>query len=277
MHYVIFIPAATGYNAADQLESVGLGSLVDKYVGPASENCTLGEQEGRLIRFDDVSRPEHNATPGVDDKTWWWDHKRRYAIGYVAESPPCPEDLQRTHRFVDDPLLTSFPCRLQGEQIWLVPIARQVPREWSQCPETGMPTLAAKPAFAWYFDEARELLSQISGGQIVPDAMPAYCFDFAIRALALNYRICPEVAHAIHLFDQADAGRVIGAACEFSVEFEATLQWGVRASNPILDQKKNGQPSLDDRYLIHQRWKNGLSPSYAPALLDYLLLESSNG
>lgn len=244
MHYVIFIPNAEGYSAADQLESVGLSKLVDKYVGPASENCALGEQDGRLIRFDDVSRPERNATPGVDDKTWWWDHQRRYAIGWLAEAPPCPNDLQRNERYTDDPLLTSFPCRLQDEQVWLVPIARQLPRQWSQCPETGMPTLAPKPAFAWYWDAIQATLGLITSGTMTPDNVTVDCFNLAIRALAMNYRICPEVVYALGLFDEADAAKVIAGACELSVEFESRLQWGVRASNPLLDQKKTDARQL---------------------------------
>lgn len=241
MHYVIFIPDAEGYDAAGQLADVGLGKLVDKYVGPASENCTLGEHDGRLIRFDDVSRPDRNATPGVDDKTWWWDHKRTYAIGWLAEAPPCPNDLQRNERYTDDPLLTSFRCTLQDEQIWLVPVARQLPQDWMQCPETGRPILGPKHQYAWYFDEVRDMVARMASGEITPETVPVECFDLAIKALATNYRICPEVVFALRLFDRADAAKVVMAAAEFSVEFKAHTHWEVRMDNPILTQKKTGR------------------------------------
>lgn len=275
-HYVLFVPGEHGYNANDLLASLGLGDLADNIVGVAASNAHVAGQDGKLLRWDDSVRPERNASEGVDDKLWWWDFQKRYAIGWQEDAPTRPEDLQRNRRDTNDPMLTSFPVALQDGQVWFVPIARKLPRQWSQCPDTGQPTLSPKPPFAWYWDGITSMLARIQSGDIEPDNPPADCFDMAIRALSLNYRICREVVYALGLFDEADALKVIGAATEFSMEFTARLQWEVRAKNPIIDQKKNGVTPLDDRYLEHVAWKNGRNPGYAPALLDFML-EDCNG
>lgn len=245
MHYVIFIPNATGYSAQDQLAAVGLDTLCDTFVGPTSENAELGGVAGRLIRWDDHTRQGRNATPGVSDKTWWWDYQRRYAIGHVAEAPPTPDDLKRNDRYNDSPYLTSFPCTLKDEQVWLVPIARQLPSQWIQCPETGRPVIATVPRFAWYFDQMLAAVQAIGSGEATPENTPADYFELAVKALTLNYRICPEIVYALGLFGAEHAASVIGAACELSIEFNATTHWTVRADNPILAQKKTEQlPSV---------------------------------
>lgn len=237
MHYVLFAPGSHGYDAGAVLRSLGLDALIDTFVIVGAADATVNDEPGKLIRWDDPSRPERNATPGVEDKTWWWDRERRFAIGWCDESPPTPDDLQRNAQYTDAPLLTSYPCRLSDGNIWLVPIARLVPRQWSQGPN-GEPVLAPRGEYAWYFDAVRDVLAQCESGDINPDEPPAKCFLLAVRALGMAYRICPEVCYATGLFAPHHALTVLAAAAEHSLEFEARLQYEVRATNPILTQKK---------------------------------------
>lgn len=237
MHYVVFVPGQHGYSAAQILESVGLGPLVDSSINCGAEVANLDGLDGKLVRWDDSTRPQRNATSGVDDKVWWWDSQRRFAIGWHPDAPPTPDDLQRNTQYTDAPLLTSFPCMLADGNVWLVPIARLVPRQWSQSPD-GTPCLAPQSAYAWYFDAVREFMLSCETGEVNPDEPAADCFLLAVRALGMAYRICPEICYATGLFEPQHALTVLAAAAEHSLEFNARLEYDVRASNPILTQKK---------------------------------------
>lgn len=246
MHFVLFVPGEHGFDANALLASLGLSALIDPIIGASvcGTEYEVGGETGKMIRWDDPMRTDRNATAGVEDKTWWWDYQRRFAIGWLADAPPTPEDLQRMQHTNDCPMLTSYPCRLADGRVWLVPIARHLPRQWAQCRETGRPILEATPQFAWYWEEITDAFGRIESQEITLDNQPPELFGLAVRALALNYRLCPEVCYATGLLAQESAAAIIGAACEFSFEFDAQLTWNVRATNSILDQKKTDARSL---------------------------------
>lgn len=271
MHFVIFIPGADGYDACAHLRGVGLDSLIDDCLGPATQDATLAGQPGRLIVWRDDVRTDHNAREGVEGKEWWWDCQRRFAIGW--DELPTPDDLLRVPRYTVEPMMTSFPVTL-GEHVWQVPLARLLPRKWSQGAD-GRPVLETAKPFAWYFDAVAAMVQRIAGGEFSPDEPPADCFELAVRALALNYRLCPEVVYAMELIAAADAPKIIAAAAEHSLEFEATVHYDVRARTPLADPQN--QTVANERFRQHAGFRDGRDPDYAPTFADVALAGVGSG
>jgi len=235
-HYVVFLEHAEGYDAPGLLRKHGLGMLVDEVLGPSAADAELDGVKGKLITWHDDARPERNARDGVDGKAWWGGlHGVR--IGWDADNPPTPDDLMRNGRRHDAPQISSFPANLEDGNAWLVPIARQLPQRWTQN-DDGMPLLAPKSKFAWYWDEVTGMIERIRKGEFAHDRPPTACFELAVKCLALNYRICPEVIYATELLAAGDAVKVIAAACEISLDFTATVEYSVIAHSELVDQKK---------------------------------------
>lgn len=233
-HYVVFLEHAEGLNAAKLLRDRGLGMLVDEVLGPSAADAELDGVKGKLITWHDDARPERNSRDGVDGKAWWGG-LHGVQIGWDADNPPTPDDLMRNGRRHDAPQISSFPANLEDGNAWLVPIARLLPQKWTQS-EDGTPMLAPKAAFAWYWDEMQAMAR--SFGSFAPDDPPPECFELAVKALAMNYRICPEVIYATELLAAGDAPKIIAAACERSLDYTVSVNYSMRAHNETLDQKK---------------------------------------
>ena len=234
-HFVVFLKDAGGLNAEKLLKERGLGSLFDLVMSPSVADADL-DGKGKLITWRDDVRPERNGADGVEGKEWWHG-LHGVSIGWDADNPPTPECLMRNGRRADEPQISSFPVTLEDGNTWLVPIARLLPQAWTQGPD-GMPMLAPKSAFAWYWEQTTAMVRRIASGEFAPDNPPQECFELAVRALAMNYRICPEVIYATGLLAAGDAVKIIAAACEHSLDYTVSVNYAVRAQNELLDQKK---------------------------------------
>lgn len=230
MHYAIFIPRAEGYAPDKMLASVGLESLHDSFCCAGIADHELDEQSGKLLTWGCVPIPER----------WWWDGAKRFAVGF--DRVPSPDDLLRCGAGNKTPA-DSFPVVLQDDQEWYVPIARRLPQQWSQGPD-GRPTLATKPAFAWYWDGFVDALDRFENRGFAPDSPPADLFEFAVRALAMNYRICPEVVYATGLMGPTDVMKIIAAMGEHSHEFAVEHVYTVKSENALVTQKKTAKRRL---------------------------------
>lgn len=231
-HFVVHIKDATGYSAADQLGKAGLGSLVDDVLGPATEEAEVDGVPGRLIRWDDPFRTERNAAPGVEGKQWWTDIHGN-SIGWDADNPPTPIDLLRHRMYDNSPQLDSFPADLDDGNTWLVPLARRLPDAWTQ-DRDGRPRLAPKRQFAWYWDEVTQFIARMAAGEFAPDDPPEDAFWLAVRALSMNYRICPEVVYATGLLAACDPIKIIAAAGEHSLDYTMEIKYHVQKKTPHL-------------------------------------------
>ncbi len=87
-----------------------------------------------------------------------------------------------------------------------------------------------------------------------PAQVTAAAFDFASRAVAINYRCSRDVFAALS-FTTADIYSITAAACEF-------------------DQLASMSETASIRRGVYLRWRNNLAPSYAPAPLDLLTLQA---
>ena len=241
MHFVLYIPGGTGYDAEAHLAKVGLSSLHDSAIGALVSDVDEGPDGGRgvLLRWEHGLHSERNASHRTDDKTWWQDkHKNRFWIGWHAEAPPQPIDLQRNRSLEHNPELNSFPVRLEDGNTWWVPVARDLPKRYDQDPETGQQRLAEKTPFQKFWDATLDMRDRYRNGSLDRDFQLDGAFEFAVQALALNYRICAEVIYALGLFDQRDPLQIIMAAVEQSLTFERVVTVHERRGNLILEKKK---------------------------------------
>lgn len=241
MHYVVYIPAATGYDARGLLAAAGIGGLYDTALGVDVSDCDAGPDGGRgvLLRWEDRLNAERNATGRIDDKTWWQDQPaNRFWIGWHADAAPTPTDLQRNAALSDDPTLSSFPVALEDGRRWWVPIARDLPKRYVQDPDTGQQRLAPKTPFQQFWDDTIAMRERYTRGQLNRDMQIDGLFEYAVAALALNYRLTAEVVLALGLFDQSDPIKVLAAAIEISTRFKVTNVVEEYLSNPLIEKKK---------------------------------------
>ena len=110
----------------------------------------------------------------------------RYWLGFETEAPPKAAELSR--RFP----LVGQPVKL-GEEVWTVPIARELPQSLGVAADGTIAKLFDDPRYADYFDRAAEAFAALGalGGTVVYSAEQQ--FRFAAFALGFNYRVNADV------------------------------------------------------------------------------------
>lgn len=195
MHFLIFIPGPDDSNA---LAIVGLESLA---AGAVTETSVVGPKKltGTLFTWPS-GRTE---PPQFDPSEWSWipatgtaeRQPGRYWVGINKYSPPTPRDLWHSDAW------GGFKIELGDGQVWLVPNCGQLPHGMRLTGEM----LVRRPGYAEWRQEivgrARDWEQRFRDSAIknAKQATP-----FALQALALNYRITPEVAKHLGLFSDGD-------------------------------------------------------------------------
>jgi hypothetical protein len=245
MHYVLYIPDGLGYQAHDLLASAGLAALYDRAVDVLVSDVEDGPDKtpesggrGKLVRWHDKQHDDRNATPAIADKQWVKSEPDgRFWLGWHADHPPQPVDLQRNAALNDDPSLSSFPVVLNDGRRWWVPVARDLPKCYVQDPLTGQQMLAPQTPFRKFWDATLAMGQAWKDCETFDVELPGL-FDYAVDALALNYRLCREIVLLLRLFAANDPIDVLSAAVEKSSFFERRVTIVEHAGNLLLEKKK---------------------------------------
>lgn len=215
MHFLIFIPGAKG-QSPKLLEEAGLADLVAgceflDSVGPENSRGVLCAWRKPGAAVDFCFAPERQtwlpAVPTVEHEL----PAKRYWVGLSNEKPPRPAELARSYQSV------GRKVPLGDGQEWLFPEARELTRD-----------LILKDDGNWEFEiqrqhhafwvEAHEWLQRLAPQEGTSTFSYNALMGFLLRGLRLNYRILPEVASHLKLFNtenvRAPLFTVIGLASE---------------------------------------------------------------
>ena len=221
---LFFIPSDESRITIADVERVGLGALIEAASGVGlmlAEAPTSGPEEswGFFAWFDDGSLDAVPPSGPLDGSITWRravpDGARtagRFFLGVRANSPPGPRDLARGAQ------LTGYEVRLADGREWVVPIAQYLPKRQTLDPETGREVRAVRADHHAFFEAAlayHELI-QSHHGSSPRQLVAAVCeveggFDFAVAALAKNYRLTRDLVDMLGLLDDEALWWVIAA------------------------------------------------------------------
>jgi hypothetical protein len=132
-----------------------------------------------------------------------------YWIGYDPQAMPAPYELAWKNRF------DGYAITLGDGNEWVIPSAGMLPRVRRLNPE-GRLYFALSGAFDWYWSEAAQWFDVYANASLdaINLTLDGSCWDYAARALGINYRMPPELPLILSLFDTTNIIRVIGATIQ---------------------------------------------------------------
>lgn len=213
--YLIYLPDKRGARP-EHLADVGLGELLGGSEGNYSTleygDVLAGGPDGGaglVCRWFDAKHPQRSPRLGVFEGQHWTKFER-FWLG--RESAISPEDLARPSQY------DSTPVRLADGQVWLVPIARALPHTWG-VDEHGVFRRVIQTPFEQYFLDSQKYFDRVLAataeeGNVVQFGPFAECWEFACRALALNYLLAPPIVSWLGLIDDTCWMQLIGASFE---------------------------------------------------------------
>ena len=225
--FLLYFPNAIT-NDLTLFERCGIGSLLGD-AGPSWTECHGNGPDGGSGKF---AWWGDGLNPGLP-RDWkpYGEGDKRFYIGIDPNDKPKPEELARTKQH------EGSVVRLNDGNDWLIPIAKQLPRI------LGIGKPQVKAAYKPFFDAAFKALSEwivLENGEFVGWKLDLdEGFQFAVKALAQNYRICAEVADVLELISTDEILEVVRAATE-GMEAEAFME-ALKKNQPPPDT----QPSLD--------------------------------
>lgn len=202
---LFYFPKAKGGVVEKWFDEAGIGGLLrDDDAKPMQCDAHVltgpdGQTGGRLSFWDDPSDPKRTPKPAIEASQQTWlkapasDGREvgAYYVGYWNDKPPTPEDLLRTT------ITPSAEVKL-GRDKWLIPIAREMPQTYGLDADGRTTWAYEADEHQAYFDEAMRLHRDIqesldaSGGQTF-NRKDDELLPFVFQALAMNYRVTPEV------------------------------------------------------------------------------------
>lgn len=171
----------------------------------------------------DGGRPVMNLTycPRIQK---WTQIGQQLWIGVERDNPVTPDGISRLQRYV------SMTVMLADKQQWEIPVTARLPRTWGVGLD-GSFTRQVRPEFRDYCEMSEAVWNDIVLGKSedgervqIPRA-----WEYCCRALALNYRVSPEIVSYLGLIDDTVVGQVLGA----SVELDTIVE--------VADLKKNSE------------------------------------
>jgi len=207
MHHLIYIPREHIHGVAteEQLAAVG---LEDHAASAETRPCPTGPDGsgGTLYGWLRPGNPFHfNAA----EQTWFPAAaagalaKGRYWVGIYNASPPCETDLRRPYRF------GGRVVRLAGQD-WLIPTPTELPHD-AKLADDGTWRFVIQRRFHDYFLRTQELVDQTASEAGLALTL-LDMLQLSLEALGLNYRLPPELASHLSLFDQVTAAKTFSTA-----------------------------------------------------------------
>lgn len=237
--YSIYFPGATGANPS-HFDRVGLPGISDN--AQFADVLQHGPDNGRgLLATWQRGDPATDATLGVHAGLRWKEAKPdearglakgRFWIGIDSAKPVRPEDLERpkTER------INGHWRRLDDGNRWMIPAVPCLPHTMGLHPDTG--AFAARvgdehAAFAARaMSYAVEMFRALDALGPLLDVRPDMAqheglvvtiedaWSHACEALAINYRVTPEIVDALELLDKQAMLNVIMATFDYHAVVE---------------------------------------------------------
>lgn len=210
MHFQIFLPHQTEVAGAETLAAAGLAGLAENFDVRVSEGPEV--RKGALFAWLSPGQGQWGYRPV--DQEWIpaaadGDLERgRYWVGLWNDNLPQPKDLARTYQ------QPGVELELGDGHNWLIPRASELPRDIILLDDGSLKFEPQRQFHAFYVeaDRWKNVLAESD-----EETMAEYqdLWQFALRALAVNYRMTPEVASALGLFSTTNVQRpmyaVVGA------------------------------------------------------------------
>jgi hypothetical protein len=230
MHYQIYLPGVRG-EGSEAMRAAGLGGIVADANWVDVLNGGPDGGAGALASWGagDVAYlpTAYRWLPAFAREGL---AARRYWVGIRIDSPPRPSELEYKTS------LPGYPLELEDGQTWRLACAGMLPQVWRPDPEDGRPKLAIKQKYREFFDRScswfRQLRSLDAGALIA--AIDASWWDFIVEALAINYRIVPELVLDLGMISTQNAIPCLGAILDGPLirEVETLSQKKSPDSNP---------------------------------------------
>ena len=213
--YLIFIPGGDPHHQSrDLLAGVGLGGLCDDDpadmiscpVGPGGLGGVLLSWQTFIGAPRFAFLPESQDWQPINGGAWWF--------GRQKDCPITPPDVARRKQYV------GLPRVLRDGNEWQIPITASLPRTWG-LDRDGAFARTVAPEFREYCEMSARVFhalmasaDAINAGEAITFELPE-AWEYICRALALNYRLSPEIIAALGLIDDSNFVGVLVASTEF--------------------------------------------------------------
>jgi len=224
---VYYLPTGSVINKK-KITEAGLSYILPHGTGMPEYTTTQQGPDGKLgVIFAFQGKDKMNLNNLAQTVEWKQIPKSDAWFGIDKENPPGPKDLERAK------MKESYPVELSDGNIWLVPIIRNVDGS------TELEKRLEHDGDSWIevgvraehealFTRASEIWEQFIAPLLVPEEEDAEAtedadiaitlgdgWDFAVDALALNYRISVAEISMLGLFDSDTATSAVMAAIDW--------------------------------------------------------------
>lgn len=205
MHYQIFIFEHDGQNRS--LSDVGLESIAEGAI-PLPPAVGPENRRGQIFYWPPGPGQPEQFGYRPDAQTWLEPQSadQPYRVGLWPERPT-PADLERPRPF------DGYRVPLGDGNPWIVPTAALLPKDYGL--EGGQVVLTVQEKFRAFWQRSidlHELLAEQSND--AEAVLPGDWFDYCCDALALNYRILPEIVAELQLLNTRNQWAVYRAALD---------------------------------------------------------------
>lgn len=221
----------------ETLRALGLGPLLDPAVSPLWSDVyqhTPDGGRGVLVQFDCPLRPQSSSPRGLHPERQQWREaskqvdlpRGRYWLGWQPEQRPTPADLRRSaQRTVSGETLT-----LLDGHLWEVAVSSFVPMRRGIDIATGLEVRLPQTPFVPFVERCREWEALfVETGQTAESLAGSVlrlngAYQFAAEALAMNYRVVPDLVDALELIGDEEIFQIVLAAVGITTMAAIELQ-----------------------------------------------------
>lgn len=210
MHYQIFIPKPQG-KGAERFAAVGLSADLaadanEQIVfenGPDNLSGVLFSWGESCTEYKPLECEFVPAFPTtIDGKDY---PAGRYYVGFWKGKPPTPAELEYKTS------IKGYLLPLGDGNYWGIPNAGELPQAWRPGPGDGRPRLVVKERYQAFFERSVKWFNFINDAAPGRHKVSSDVFDFVGEALAINYRLVPEVLLRLELIATDQIGLLLRA------------------------------------------------------------------
>lgn len=233
-HYMLFFPGSQDPDDA-QLATAGLGGLVNTGVPIHWHQVLRGGPDGHdgMICCWCTGDPSRDADAGQHANCLWQPAKAdrlrglaagRFYYGFNPASPPTPRDLALPKRY------PGYDVEFADGSVWHIPAAIKLPHEHG-INEDGVWERRVARRYLEFYDRSMEygvqIFGQMDAAEVIRAANPDMPDDASLGsltledadkhcciALALNYRVTPEIVDYLGILDDVAMFAAISATID---------------------------------------------------------------
>lgn len=223
----VFVPGSPA-RQPETLDRLGLGTLRDEGVDVGFQDTLAGPDgmRGVLATFSGgANRPFGKDTLWHACRPQGSLAKGRAFIGIHPNDPPGPDDLARTKQQKGEML------RLEDGSDWLIPIARQLPCVLG-LDDDGAVSKCVVARYRKFWEDAYRSVEWFTVNEADETTInTTEGYTFACDALAVNYRICPDLVALLGLLTTVHQFAIPKIVAEYDA-FQAFLTQKKTAVTP---------------------------------------------